>query len=186
DAPSRQSQARALDAARAIDAALRLTDAAAAAPPSLQPPPAPAEAACPVIEPASASAPASASEPRRAEAAVASSVETVRLSAQRLEGLLRDSEEMLPEKLASRQISAQLHEAIAGFAEWRREWSKLQSGSGRSAEQAAPGTGLRAFLGWNERLMLELEARLADLAKTADAEAHRLGLKTDRLLAEVK
>jgi len=32
----------------------------------------------------------------------------VRLSVQRLDGLLRDSEEMLSEKLAARQISAQL------------------------------------------------------------------------------
>ncbi len=186
DAPSPQSQARASAAVRALEAALQGTepvpaDAAPSAPPPVaEKRPSPVRSESPV--PQSAPPP----EPKRAEASAAPSVETVRLSVQRLEGLLRDSEEMLPEKLAARQISAHLHETVAGFAEWRREWAKAQSALGRGAGQIAAAPGLRAFLDWNENHITQLETRLIALAKSADAEAHRLGLKTDRLLREVK
>ena len=166
-------QARAVALARALDAALQ--GASSASPAISEPVPSPAPAAARAEE-----LPAS----RHADPAAA--VETVRLSLQRLDGLLRDSEEMLSEKLAARQLSSELHEAVAAVADWHREWGRARPVLARSADRREARSALAPLLERNERTIAALEAKLAGLAKSADAEAHRLGLKVDKLLREVR
>jgi two-component system chemotaxis sensor kinase CheA len=183
DAPSSpERQARAAALAKALEAGLQQAVSSASAVPTE-----PAPSSEPMANRADEAAvmpPAGTPSGRRTEPVTAT--ETVRLSVQRLDGLLRDSEEMLSEKLAARQIASQLHEAVASLTEWRRDWGKALAALARPADGRKAGSALRPLLDWNERTIAGLEARLAALTKTADAEAHRLGLKVDKLLREVR
>jgi two-component system chemotaxis sensor kinase CheA len=184
-----QSLSRALSTAKSAQAAAAKS-AEPAAPNKEVPRPAPAAVAQPAPLPTPPPIEAVRSEP--APPPAAGGVETVRLSAQRLDGLLRQAEEMLIEKAAAQQLSTVLAEARDSLAEWKREWGKVRGWAAQAQSAAETGsldaasTRIFEFLHWNEQRMGALEGMLATTGETADGDARRLASKVDRLLWEMK
>lgn len=150
----------------------------------------------PAPDPRSAE-PASVPEPMPAEPAradlvathVASTAETVRLSSQQLDSLLRQTDEMLLEKLASRQVVSAVDEAVEAIAEWQKEWSSARAGVARLRTQPDPlrqNAPLLKFLEGNEARIGALATKLVGLRDRADSEARRLETKVDQLRWEMK
>lgn len=150
--------------------------AASQPPPALQPP-----------EPAAVRA----SEPSRGEAPGASAAvaESVRLSSQRLDALLRQTDEMLLEKLASRQVVVAVEEAVEVIGEWQKEWSLARASAARLKAEPDPhrqNAPLLRFLEGSEIRVGTLATRLTELRDRADSEARRLSTKVDQLRWEMK
>ena len=118
------------------------------------------------------------------------SVETVRLSVERLDALLLQAEELLAGKLSTAQQAAELRAAAAEFAAWKREWARLQP----SLHAARPANGepdphlsrWAEFIEWNSQFVQSLEVRLNALARSAGRESRALGSMVDTLLDDMK
>lgn len=131
----------------------------------------------------------------------APTTETVRLSVQRLNAVLLQTEEMLGEKLAAHRRTEELRGAANIIAEWKRERAKLapatrqlrtvteryEGADGpRGTTQALLPAQVQGFLEWSDARIDTLEAALAETQGAAAAEAHGLGLKVDALLYAMK
>ncbi len=115
-----------------------------------------------------------------AAAAAKARQETVRISLAKLEGLLRQAEEMLAVKLAAAQQAADLRALSDSFAQWRRRWSRvLPELEGRS-------TAWREFLAWQQEHLHAMESQLGALLKATAENAGGIGRKVDRLLESSK
>jgi len=163
---------------------------AISSPPQAPPPTQPTQPVPPAPPPQPAAPSPTPSEPARAEAPSVSSTaasETVRLSAQRLESLLRQTEEMLAEKLSARQLLSAVATALDSLSAWQRERQHVRThvlrlSSAASQEAAA----LARFVTWTDAHLATLEKTLARLESSAEADTRRLGSKVDQLLWEMK
>lgn len=126
---------------------------------------------------------------------VGATPDTVRLSVQRLDTLLRQVEEMLAEKLAALELVTQLGEAVGLLSEWKTKIRNirtavpaLHSGPDRAAANLSREAmrQINAFLEEGEEQMRGLAGNLAMTRKLADADARRLASKVDRLLYDMK
>ena len=125
--------------------------------------------------------------------------QTVRIPSERLDFLLRESEEMLSAKLSSHRRVSDLVDIVAAFDLWEKEWTKVQpeireaaqllSKSDKTQLEDGPDPvfgKLLAFLEWNRSRIDSLRTNLAGLAKSAETETRHLDRMVDNLLEGVK
>ena len=156
---------------------------------------APAEAAAPVAVAAPPPAPSLASE-------------TVRVSTQKLDAVMRQVEELLSPRLASAQRARELREVTASFATWKKQRARIRPALRmieRYAEGADKGNGfagglsrfpakfpvqelpkLLEHLEAEQLFMKTLEERLLRLGKFAAHDRRTLAGMSDSLLHDVK
>lgn len=103
---------------------------------------------------------AQAAHARPSTAALGVETETVRMAVSALDERLLEAEEMLAAKSAGDQRAIELGVLAGRFAEWRKEWARVQSRarSLRLAQQpefagALPDSGLVDFLDWNHNYL---------------------------------
>ncbi len=156
----------------------------------------------PAQEIPSASAPAAPDEPAEAGSAPppqphSVTSETIRVSTAKLDGVMRQAEELLSPRLASSQRVKELRETAALLAGWKKERRRIQPVL-RLIEKLCERVGNDAARGRQEiRKLLEyldaeqifiktLEDRLARLKKSAEHDSRTLTGMTDSLLHDVK
>lgn len=137
----------------------------------------PRAAAPAVHEPEAAPAPRAAAAPAAAD--------TIRLPVQRLDTLFLQVEDMLSIKLGAVQQAASVSGALAGFADWRKEWQRAR-GTLELAPRAASAKRMLQLLDWTETQVKALETAVAEIAKSAAAGAREVGGRVDRLLGDIK
>jgi len=120
---------------------------------------------------------------------------TIRMSVQRLDALLLQTEEMLSVKLAARRQDALLREAANEFASWRSEWQRTRArlaparatqSSGADSAADDPAHGLQTLMSWNEDRLGSFATTLAVTGRQAATAAREVAFKVDRLLQELK
>ncbi len=120
--------------------------------------------------------------------------ETVRISVDKLDPLLRQVEEMVSVKLTAHQRATDLEEIVGTVDEWKKKWNALSSNgtgfsfsadrhkSSRSEKEDSRTDKLAEFLEWNHSWIKEFEDRLRRLTKAADSDARMQGGMVDDLL----
>lgn len=126
-------------------------------------------------------------------------VDTVRVSATKLDAVLLQAEEMLSATQAAAQHAAQLRRVCRGPSEWRKKWTRLRpdlrmirqspqdgeerKGRGANGPQMAR---LMEFLDWSGDFIETLETDLTDLTKAAVHDQRAVASMVDNLLDEMK
>ncbi|MGO9120211.1 MAG: response regulator [Desulfomonilaceae bacterium] len=121
--------------------------------------------------------------------------ETVRISVDKLDPLLRQVEEMVSVKLTAHQRATDLAEIVGTVDEWKKKWNAVSSNGGgfgftaagsRKSSQSGKGdvkiAKLAEFLEWNNSWIKQFEDQLRRLAKAADSDARMQGGMVDDLL----
>jgi two-component system, chemotaxis family, sensor kinase CheA len=119
--------------------------------------------------------------------------ETVRIAVSTLDERLLEAEEMLASKAAGDQRVIELGALAGQFAQWRKEWARIQPRT-RSLRQAPgpgfagaePDLGLADFLDWNQDYLRALEEKVAALRRTAEQDRLLVGKLVDDLLTNSK
>jgi two-component system, chemotaxis family, sensor kinase CheA len=119
--------------------------------------------------------------------------ETVRIAVSALDERLLEAEEMLAAKGAGDQRVIELGALAARFAQWRKEWARIQPRT-RSLRQphgpgvtgAMPDVGLADFLDWNQDYLRLLEEKVTALRRTAEQDRLLVGKLVDDLLENSK
>lgn len=128
------------------------------------------------------------------------SSDTIRISLDKLDALLRQSEELLSLKLMADRHLEDILDQTRLFEEWNKEWLKIypiicefrrlqekRKKQGRQRRQDdLQNVKLMEFGELTHDHMKTLEGKLADLRKTADHTRYNTGLMVDTLLADVK
>jgi two-component system chemotaxis sensor kinase CheA len=123
--------------------------------------------------------------------------ETVRVSADMLDRLLLQVEELVPASMAIGHRSAELQELWRDSTEWRHEWGRMQLAARsvrESLERDAAAKDKRSlaerklleFLEWNEEYSRRMETRLSVLTKSGARDQHSLGTMVGSLLKDTK
>ncbi|BBP04871.1 transcriptional regulator [Sulfuriferula plumbiphila] len=125
--------------------------------------------------------------------------ETIRVSTAKLDGVMRQAEELLSPRLASGQRVRELSEAAALLAGWKKERTRIQSTlrlfeslceqDGKDNDAAKGPQQMRRLLEYldaEQRFIKTLEDRLAKLKKSAEHDQRTLTGMTDSLLHDVK
>ncbi|MEX2044045.1 MAG: hypothetical protein WD941_01755, partial [Opitutus sp.] len=126
-------------------------------------------------------------------------VETVRISAAKLDARLVEAEEMLTAKLATDQRVADLQDLIRRFGACRKEWAAVESDAWACRQAIArpdaafsdhaPGQALNRlleFLDGNHEHLKSLEARVATIIRAAEQDRREVGKLVDDLLTDSK
>jgi two-component system chemotaxis sensor kinase CheA len=124
--------------------------------------------------------------------------DTVRISVDKLDPLLRQVEEMVSVKLTTNQRVADLNAVMSTIGQWKQKWTNVASHDKtigkallRKSDAAAPNltetqfSKLMDFLNWNETFVKTLEDRLKTLARSADGDARMQGQMVDDLLEDM-
>ncbi|MBT4497179.1 MAG: response regulator [Gemmatimonadetes bacterium] len=125
--------------------------------------------------------------------------ETIRISAAKLDALLRQVEEMLSAKLTASQRAADLKGLNGMLARWKKEWARAatevravrqalksereEEGQMRGAPQM---DSLLEFMDWNGGQIGLLEDELRTLATASERDRREVGGMVDQLLEEMK
>lgn len=125
--------------------------------------------------------------------------DTIRISAGKLDSLLRQAEEMLTAKQAALQRAAELGEISATLASWEKEWKKAlpalrslrkawQAPAGRAAADMDAGRQgkLLEFCEASHAAVKALQVKTNNLAKGAASDRHALDGMVDTLLDDLK
>ena len=129
--------------------------------------------------------------------------ETVRISASRLDDLLRQTEEMLSVKLASSQRAADLRDVLNQLDPWEKNWARVQpqmralqrllDGPNGQLPAEVDAKQLRAqiadlleFHEWAQEHVKTLEGMMGTLVKSADQDRRSTSRMVDALLEDVK
>lgn len=125
--------------------------------------------------------------------------ETIRVSTAKLDGVMRQVEELLSPRLASRQRVRELHDAVALLTGWKKERGRIQpairlmeSLSERDGTNNDPFKGsqqirkLLEYLDAEQIFIKTLEQRLVKLKKSAERDLRTLAGMTGSLLHDVK
>ena len=130
--------------------------------------------------------------------------ETVRVSTQKLDAVMRQVEELLSPRLASAQRAKELSEVTASFATWKKQQTRMRPALrliGRYIEAAGKSNGntgglskfpaqelpkLLEYLEADHLFMKTLEERLRRLSKFAAHDRRTLASMSDSLLHDVK
>ncbi len=124
--------------------------------------------------------------------------DTVRISVDKLDPLLRQVEEMVSVKLTTNQRVADLNTVMSTISLWKQKWVTAgghEQGTGKALirKSDAGATKLNEgqlaklvdFLDWNETFVKGLEDRLKTLARSADGDARMHGQMVDDLLEDM-
>jgi two-component system chemotaxis sensor kinase CheA len=122
-----------------------------------------------------------AGQPAAPPAATALSVEsdTVRIAVSSLDERLLEAEEMLAVKGGNDQRVLELSALANRFAEWRKEWGRIQ-------QRTRGDPILGDFLDWNQDYLRALEEKVVGLRRTAEQERLLVGKLIDDLLENSK
>lgn len=139
------------------------------------------------------------------EASVAGKTEmpqTVRVSAEKLDALLNQTEGMLTAKLAAAQRVEELREVCRELAHWEKEWKKALPALRKVRASLKPeGQGIRRqpsvgveahsgrlldFIDWNHAAVKSIGYRLTRLAKVVEHDRLHLGGMVETLLDDVR
>ncbi len=121
--------------------------------------------------------------------------ETIRISTDKLDHLLLQTEEMLSVKLTTSQYAAELKDVRSMFALWWKEWGKLSTelrNLRQILEQKKNGKGIKQyanlleFIDWNHTFIKSIEADVTKMAKSAEHDKRSLGGMVDNLLEDMK
>jgi two-component system chemotaxis sensor kinase CheA len=125
--------------------------------------------------------------------------DTVRISAAKLDSLLRQAEEMLTAKQAGRQRARELKEISADLAAWQKEWKKLRPALGKLSKlQRTTVAGknedksfadmdrLLAFCEWSHAAVKSLEHKVSALDKARANDRHVQEGMVDSIVNELK
>ncbi len=114
----------------------------------------------------------------------ASAADTIRLSAQRLDALLRQTEDLLTVKLAARAQASALAAPLAGLAEWKAELKRVRA----APRSPRPGQdrGLHEFLDRSESRIGALETLLRGIAASAAVGARATAARIDSLQGDIR
>lgn len=124
--------------------------------------------------------------------------ETVRVSAAKLDAVMRQVEGMLAAKLSTAQRAMDLRNARGGYDYWKKAWRKVRSetrhltrpvdktGTAGNGHHQASVTALLQFLDWNEHHIKELENELAGITAAAEHDRRAIGGMVDNLLDDMK
>ena len=126
--------------------------------------------------------------------------DTVRISIEKMDALLRQSEELLSLKLMADRHLEDTQDLTRLFGQWDRQWSKiypvicefrrLEEKKDRQGHERSPeGIRYSKLLEFGELThdhMKALERKLAELGRTADHHRYATGLMVDNLLGDVK
>ncbi len=123
-------------------------------------------------------------------------VETVRISAARLDSIMLQTEELISEKLSMRQRLSDVRELRQGLSSWTRKRSAVppsfrfeppDSGVGRISQELKPHGGeLADYLKGSDSLLKSFEQSIASLEAQAEADLRLFSSKLDGLLADTK
>jgi len=130
----------------------------------------------------------------------AAAPQTVRISAEKLDTLLHQTEGMLTAKLAAAQRVEELRDIRGELALWEKEWKKAlpvlrrmrrrlkteTDGELPSGRNNAPTARLLDFLDWNFTSVKAVGYRLSRLAKGAEHDLLHLGEMVETLLEDVR
>ncbi|RMI27690.1 MAG: hybrid sensor histidine kinase/response regulator [Calditrichaeota bacterium] len=127
-----------------------------------------------------------------------SSGRTTRVSAEKLDAILFQSEEMLAARLNAEQQAAEIQEILLQMDLWRKEWDRVRSQVQRLRQKRPPGnhSGEEAsnhhwrkigdFLERNEAFLNRIHQRLRELARASRSDFHTLQGMVDRLLEDTQ
>ena len=107
--------------------------------------------------------------------------ETVRIAVSTLDERLLEAEEMLAAKGAGDQRVIELDVLAGQFAQWRKEWSRIQPRT-----RSVPDLALADFLDWNQDYLRVLEEKVTALRRTAEQDRLLVGKLVDDLLTNSK
>lgn len=168
------------------DVGSRARAAAVAPAPMVAPPPA---GVAPVVAPA----------PEVARSTGVRISQTVRVATEKLDSILRQSQEMLVAKLAMRERAAEVRDIAAALREWREEWSRVDTDVYRlqswveKHDEHADATGLYSlaasatrFLEWNQKNLRSLEKRVRHLGRRLFEDQQSFAVMVDSLVDETK
>ena len=124
--------------------------------------------------------------------------ETVRISASRLEVMLRETEGLLAVKLAVGQLTKEIREFGAALSAWDIEWNRVHSAFGSVRHQAqtteamirrrndSEEVRLEEFLDWNQTFIKSMNAKLTKILSTAERDNHSLDGVADNLTSQMR
>jgi len=125
--------------------------------------------------------------------------QTVRVATEKLDSVLRQSQEMLVAKLAMRERAADVRELAALLREWQAEWSRvdtdvyrLQSWVEKHDQQTDPAgiyplaASATRFLEWSQKSIRSLEKQVRLLSKRLFEDQQSFGVMVDTLVDETK
>ena len=123
--------------------------------------------------------------------------ETVRVSADQLDRLLVQVEELVPASMGATHHSMELRQLAVDLAEWKREWAKLQfiarsmrqsidRGASAADKRISEAQKLLDFLDWNEEFAKGIEAKVSTLSQSAERDRRALGTMVNSLLHDTK
>lgn len=126
-------------------------------------------------------------------------MDTVRISAAKLDSVLLQAEELVSAKLAASQRAAELRETSISLRAWEKEWSRIsphvrtvqRSFDREKKRKGEEKTDLQLikildFLEWNGAFVKSLEAGLAAQEKSAEENQRLLSGMVDTLLDDMK
>ncbi len=127
------------------------------------------------------------------------SSQTVRVATEKLDNVLRQSQEMLVTKLMMQQRSAEVRELATLLQEWQAEWSRvdtdvyrLQSWVEKNDEHTdssgvyALAASATRFLEWSQKNVRSLEKQVRELSKKLFEDQQGFGVMVDTLVDETK
>jgi two-component system, chemotaxis family, sensor kinase CheA len=145
------------------------------------------------------------SEPARLADQKPALSETLRVSASKLDTLLRQAEEFIPVKATVAQRIIELREIRQALVSWEAEWRKMQprkrgfpstvnrevrSGGGISPEETAPTQTtemkVAAFLERNANMLSSVNQKLATLGKQLEYDRRAFERRVDDLVEDMK
>ena len=126
--------------------------------------------------------------------------DTVRISMEKLDSLLRQSEELLSLKLMAERHLEDTQDLTHLFELWDKQWSKIypvicefrrlqekrDKQGGKRRQDDLQNVKLLEFGEQTHDHMKALESKLAELRRTADHHLYSTGLMVDNLLGDVK
>ncbi len=124
---------------------------------------------------------------------------TVRVATEKLDSVLRQSQEMLVAKLTMRERAAEVREIATQLREWQTEWSRvdtdvyrLQSWVEKHDGHTDPSgiyplaASATRFLEWSQKSMRSLEKQVRQLGKRLFEDQQSFGVMVDTLVDETK
>ncbi len=123
--------------------------------------------------------------------------DTVRISINKLDPLLRQVGEMVSVKLTASQRVSDLMAVVSTLDQWKQKWNSLASHGGAmgsivsdkqkisEAKQNGQTAKLLDFLEWNQSCIKILEQRIRGLIKSAEGDARLHGTMVDDLLEDM-
>jgi two-component system chemotaxis sensor kinase CheA len=125
--------------------------------------------------------------------------QTVRVATEKLDSVLRQSQEMLVAKLAMRERAADIRELAALLREWQAEWSRvdtdvyrLQSWVEKHDQHSDPAgiyplaASATRFLEWSQKSVRSLDKHVRQLSKRLFEDQQAFGIMVDTLVDETK